>query len=186
MVLSAPQYPFTATQENSMTKQTKTTDRYTVSRDLRGARPRWAVIDSTTGMDVEGGFFRKAAAQERADEWNEEHRAEEEQRKWEAEEEARELVWYATGGPARMTEEHRQLANASIEELEAAGWKVIDRTFEREPFEDVALTTIVIRPADDIRDVRVLRWNTFNRFWMLGHKSGGWSSVCRADLKLAE
>jgi len=167
-----------------MTKQTKTTNRYNVTRDERWAKLKWAVVDSTTGEDIEVGFHRKAEAQSCADELNERHRYDEDQRKWEAEEEIREMRWYATGGPDRMTKEHRQLANASIEELEAAGWKVIERTFEREPFEDVALTTIIIRPENDFRDVRVLRWNAFNKFWMIGHKSGGWGGLRRADLNL--
>jgi len=115
---------------------------------------------------------------------NAEQRYQQDQRKWEEDADVREMIWRETGGPDRMAKEHRLLAKASIEELEAAGWKVIERAFEREPFEDVALTTIVIRRANDFRDVRALRWNTFNKFWMLGQKSGGWSSVSRADLRL--
>lgn len=94
--------------------------------------------------------------------------------------EAREALWVLGGGPERARQEHAELADAAIDELERAGWQVLQRRSVKEIEDYVSVTEIVVRMRST---VHILRWSTFNRFWMrdTGH---GRVYMARADLGL--
>lgn len=84
--------------------------------------------------------------------------------------EAQYIGWIMTEGPARAEARNKELAEASIIELENAGYKVLSREMKRGFMEEYNKMEIVVRKGDA---VKILQWNSFNKGWMQRAETGG-------------
>lgn len=89
-------------------------------------------------------------------------------------EEMKYLGWIAADGPAKAEEKNRLLAEESIIELEAAGYKILSREMKRiDRFcDEYNRMEIVVRKDDTLK---ILQWSTFNKGWMQRHD--GYSAI---------
>ena len=73
------------------------------------------------------------------------------------------IKWLLNGGPAKAEAEHKALAQASLDQLAADGWKICTRAMKTEPCAEFAILTATI---DKDGHAVNIKWNTFNKGWM--------------------
>lgn len=83
-------------------------------------------------------------------------------------EEARHEAWIESGGPAKFTETHARLAFQYIA-LHMTDWTILSHERIRE--NDAHVLEVVVRRGDD---VRLIRWNSFNKGFMTNYGTVGW------------
>ena len=95
-------------------------------------------------------------------------------------EDAKYEIWLESDGPAQAEAKHQGLADATLADLENAGWHILGGNLIR-GFE-FRVTELVIRRGDD---VRIVIWHPGNEEWFTSNGPGGGSSPLRLVLKAA-
>ena len=86
---------------------------------------------------------------------------------------ARYEIWLLNDGPSKMTAKHKELAEISMkEDLEANGFEILSKEITKPWMEDVSVYEVVVRKGDDLK---ILKWQTFNKGWMEKSQHGGWT-----------
>lgn len=87
-----------------------------------------------------------------------------------ASEEARYEAWVMSGGVAKATAKHKDLAYSYMSE-KMNDWRTLSHDMVRVSAGDIHVVEAVVRRGDQ---VRLIRWNSFNRGFMTNHNTVGW------------
>ena len=85
-------------------------------------------------------------------------------------------IWIMSGGPAKLTENHRVLATEALTVLDREGWEII-KTEMKKPFgHDAQVIHAVMRKPDG--QLVDIRWQASgNGYWMEKMPCGGWGAL---------